>query len=253
MDEAKIPAMKPVGPVCRIESTEFGVFELRPGDSLRLGRHRDNDLVLSDTMVSRFHARIAWDKEVGHPVLYDNGSQNGTQVNERTIRTAAALADQGRIVIGPFVLKLEIRGVDSDPALLKDTSDLVTLFSDDGPMVAGQFGAKGFQLRRVLEELETGRRTGTLKLSFKGGSGRVVYCLGRIMSADVPGHGRRTRALERLLQLAEGEFEFTRDLEPMEEAMNLWLSDYLRSRDTGAGMSTQRFKNRKELEGEGGL
>ena len=34
--------------------------------------------------------------------------------------------------------------------------------------------------------------------------------------------------------------------------MNLWLSDYLRSRDTGAGMSTQRFKSRKALEDESG-
>lgn len=234
--------MNPLTQVCRIETAEHGVMELRPGETLRVGRHRDNDLVLSDSMVSRFHARITWDEQVGLPVVYDNGSQNGTQINDQSVRTAETLSKKSRIVIGPFVLKVEIRGVDSDPAVLKDTNELVTLFSDDGPMVKGELGVGGFRLRSIMEELETGRRTGTLKLAFKGGAATVVYCLGRIMSADVPGHGRRTRALERILDLQQGSFEFSRELEPQEEAMNLWLSDYLRSRDS-SGMQTQRFEN----------
>jgi pSer/pThr/pTyr-binding forkhead associated (FHA) protein len=238
--------MKPLNQVCRIETAEHGVVELRPGETLRVGRHRDNDLVLSDSMVSRFHARITWDEQVGLPVLYDNGSQNGTQINGEKVRTAETLGDKTRVVIGPFALKIEIRGVDSDPAVLKDTNELVTLFSDDGPKVEGQLGGGGFKLRSIMEELETGRRTGTLKLGFEGGTGTVVYCLGRIMSADVPGHGRRTRALERILGLTAGKFEFTRELEPQEEAMNLWLSDYLRSRDN-SGMQTQRFRNKGAL------
>lgn len=238
--------MKPLKQVCRIETVEHGVVELRPGETLRVGRHRDNDLVLSDSMVSRFHARITWDEQVGLPVLFDNGSQNGTQINDEKVRTAETLSDKARVVIGPFVLKIEIRGVDSDPAVLKDTNELVTLFSDDGPKIEGKLGPGGFKLRSIMEELETGRRTGTLKLRFAGGAGTVVYCLGRIMSADVPGHGRRTRALERILGLTAGEFEFTRELEPQEEAMNLWLSDYLRSRDS-SGMQTQRFENTRAM------
>jgi pSer/pThr/pTyr-binding forkhead associated (FHA) protein len=238
--------MKPLQQVCRIETANQEVVELRPGETVRVGRHRDNDLVLSDSMVSRFHARITWDEQVGLPVLFDNGSQNGTQINDQSVRTAETLADKTRVVIGPFVLMIEIRGVDSDPAVLKDTNELVTLFSDDGPMVKGRLGFGGFKLRSIMEELETGRRTGTLKLSFPGAAGTVVYCLGRIMSADVPGHGRRTRALEQILQLQEGSFEFTRELEPQEEAMNLWLSDYLRSRDN-SGMQTQRFENHRAM------
>ncbi|MBL4847109.1 MAG: FHA domain-containing protein [Planctomycetes bacterium] len=243
--------MKPLQQVCRIEAADQGIFEIRPGETLRVGRHRDNDIVLPDSMVSRFHARIAWDEKVGLPVLFDNGSQNGTQVNDQSIRTAETLADKAQIVIGPFLLKIEIRGVDSDPAVLKDTNELVTLFSDDGPLVEGRLGLGGFKLRAVMEQLETGRRTGTLKLTFPGAAGTVVYCLGRIMSADVPGHGRRTVALERILQLREGDFEFSRELEPQEEAMNLWLSDYLRSRDS-SGMQTQRFENRRAMRRESG-
>ena len=83
--------------LCRLHSLEHGVFELRPGESLRIGRHEENDLTLNDTMVSRFHARVTWDPRMNHPVVFDNGSQNGTLVDGKSIRNTAPLKHEGRI------------------------------------------------------------------------------------------------------------------------------------------------------------
>ncbi len=53
-------------------------------EGLTIGRHVDNDLVLSgELMVSRHHAAIAY--EGGQFVLYDRDSANGTWVNERRV------------------------------------------------------------------------------------------------------------------------------------------------------------------------
>lgn len=199
--------------------------------------------MFSDSAVSRFHANIKWAKGAEVPVVSDNGSQNGTLVNGKRIRGETPLEDEARIVVGPFALHIELTG-EGTQALLKDVDEVVALFSDDGDEVKGEL-ASGLKIRDIMEQLETGRRTGTLKLTFSGSTAKVVYCLGQIMSAEVPGHGRRTRALERLLQLREGQFEFSGDLEPQEEAMNLWFSDYLRARDN-SGIQTQRFERRPE-------
>ncbi|MCX5747118.1 MAG: sigma 54-interacting transcriptional regulator [Proteobacteria bacterium] len=55
-------------------------------EEIRIGSMEDNDIVLHDDTVSRYHCRIAQD-ETGY-VLYDNRSTNGTFVNKVRIREA---------------------------------------------------------------------------------------------------------------------------------------------------------------------
>ncbi|MGE0712079.1 MAG: FHA domain-containing protein [Planctomycetota bacterium] len=223
-----------------LKSQELGEFELRPGLSLRLGRHRDNDVVLDDVSVSRFHARVTWDAELELPVVFDNGSQNGTFVDEVKVRSAEQLRDGAKLAIGPFVLRVALQGVGEMPAILKDTGDMVALFSESGDELGGVIGPGPHGVRELMERLESERRTGTLQLRAEV-QATVVYCLGRIMTADVPGHGQGLRALERILQLRRGEFSFTRELEPQEEALNLWVSDFIRSRERRDDETTKRF------------
>ena len=47
--------------------------------TLKIGKHTDNDIILQDTRVSRNHAVIAQRDEMFH--VYDNDSTNGTSVN----------------------------------------------------------------------------------------------------------------------------------------------------------------------------
>jgi ABC-type multidrug transport system ATPase subunit/CRP-like cAMP-binding protein len=53
---------------------------------IRVGRDRDNDLVLSSRLVSRHHAVVEWSGEAYH--LRDLGSNNGTYVNGSEVRHA---------------------------------------------------------------------------------------------------------------------------------------------------------------------
>ena len=68
---------------------------------LTIGRESDNDIVLNDETVSRYHARLLVEPGIGNPQIYiqDLASVNGTLVNgERIVRRL--LQDEDRIAIG---------------------------------------------------------------------------------------------------------------------------------------------------------
>lgn len=67
-----------------IEGPYIGQVFLLAGTNLAVGREPDRDIVLSaDTTISRNHARIV--NENSEVVVYDNGSANGTYVNNLRI------------------------------------------------------------------------------------------------------------------------------------------------------------------------
>ena len=132
----------------------------------------------------------------------------------------------------------------STPALLKDTGDMGTLFSDDGPDISG-VAATSDAVRELLQRLERERRTGTLSLRLSKGKSIITYCLGRVMHAEHP-DGQGLRALERILRSPTAKYKFSRELEPREEALNLWVSDYLRSRNMDPSQATQKFQPQRQ-------
>ena len=66
-----------------------------------LGRHSDNDIVLNDLSLSRFHARI--ERRGDRYVVVDLGSQNGVHLNGVRISGEAAIRPGDRIGMGRFV------------------------------------------------------------------------------------------------------------------------------------------------------
>jgi pSer/pThr/pTyr-binding forkhead associated (FHA) protein len=64
----------------------------------RIGRERDNDLILTDPRVSRYHALI--ELVEGRWVIRDLGSANDTFVNDEPIPDARPLAPDDRITVG---------------------------------------------------------------------------------------------------------------------------------------------------------
>ncbi len=77
---------------------------------VRIGRLRENDLVLYSTGVSRHHCTIF--QRGGKYQIEDAGSSNGTIVNGKRIEGPASLNDGDAIIVGPvsFVFKLDSSG-----------------------------------------------------------------------------------------------------------------------------------------------
>jgi DNA-binding response OmpR family regulator len=66
-----------------------------------IGRWEDNDVVVDDRWVSRYHARIH--REGEQYILEDLGSKNGTLVNGHRIAGTTALTDGDQIQVTPLV------------------------------------------------------------------------------------------------------------------------------------------------------
>jgi len=77
------------------------------GREVTIGRAAENDLVVHDPRASRVHARIR-ERGEGYAVL-DDGSCNGTVLNERPVRGAARLRDGDRIRVGGTTLEFASR------------------------------------------------------------------------------------------------------------------------------------------------
>jgi len=76
------------------------------GEFTRLGRSLENNIALSDAQVSRKHAAI---QKVGPIfVILDNGSANGTYVNEKRVSDRAHLRLGDVIRIGNTRLRIEL-------------------------------------------------------------------------------------------------------------------------------------------------
>ena len=77
------------------------------GSGLTIGRAADNDLVVSDSRVSRHHARIAGRR--GTLVYADLGSTNGSRVNGVAVGELV-LGAGDRIEMGDTVIMVEVAG-----------------------------------------------------------------------------------------------------------------------------------------------
>ncbi|MEC9396689.1 MAG: FHA domain-containing protein, partial [Myxococcota bacterium] len=87
-------------------------------DVITIGALEDNDIVLEDDTVSRFHCRIVQEDE--HYILIDQGSTNGTHINGVRIRQAF-LTPGATIAVGntqvrftPFNEELEVTPSESE-------------------------------------------------------------------------------------------------------------------------------------------
>src|SRR5271155_929745 len=65
---------------------------------VKIGREPDNDIVISDSSVSRHHATVSVGPTAA--VLTDNGSSNGTYVANQRVSTARVLNEGDRVRFG---------------------------------------------------------------------------------------------------------------------------------------------------------
>lgn len=85
------------------------VYELQ-NDVTVIGRSDQADLVISDTSISRKHAKIAFVD--GNFYLSDLGSMNGSLINRKPVSDPALLSDGDKVAIGHVVFKFTFQDED---------------------------------------------------------------------------------------------------------------------------------------------
>jgi TolB protein len=88
-------------------------FKLKPQN--RIGRERDNDIVLLDPRASRYHAQISFEADQWQ--LTDLGSSNHTYLNGQEVSEPKTLGAGDRIAIGETELTFTLPGAAADATL----------------------------------------------------------------------------------------------------------------------------------------
>jgi uncharacterized protein YraI len=89
------------------------------GDLLTIGRAQDNDVVLDDPQVSRYHAHLM--RHGDEIIIEDLGSTNGTLVNGRRISGPHVLQPSETIAVGASVFSVEGFAAPSTVGMLPQT------------------------------------------------------------------------------------------------------------------------------------
>ena len=102
------PADGPKGGDCLVviytkEPTLLGKRFVLDNSPMRVGRGAENHIVLDGDSVSRRHAHL--EERASGWVCVDDGSTNGTYVNDEQIAREQALANGDRIKVGPTIFK----------------------------------------------------------------------------------------------------------------------------------------------------
>jgi hypothetical protein len=94
------------------EQTEAALLLWQEGDEIKgrwtlakpltsIGRWGDNEVVIEDRWVSRYHAEVHHERD--QYVVHDLGSKNGTLINGQRITAPTALADGDEIQVAPLI------------------------------------------------------------------------------------------------------------------------------------------------------
>ncbi|RMG15327.1 MAG: FHA domain-containing protein [Planctomycetota bacterium] len=240
------------GPYVVLRCMGHKSIKLRPGDTVRIGRHHSNDLVLNDGTVSRFHCTIEWDPDEERPWLVDNNSANGVEVDGEEVEGKFLLLGDNQIGVGDFTIVAQLKGAKplskrierSAPAtaqaLIEDEGEtVVRLFSESKRRIKGSF-TDAQALERILLQLEDRARTGTLVVRVGGHKTQLVFGQGKLVTIKgyVPEGATGREALKQVLRFPGGSYEFTPDLEPSEEFLDLSVRDFLAEE----GDQTMRFQ-----------
>jgi TolB protein len=112
MDEINHHASTQAGPALApkldVVKGENAGESFRVKQNTKIGRERDNDIILLDLKASRHHAQITL--EAGRWMLEDLGSANGTYLNDMAIISKSPLQSGDRIRFGETELLLTIPG-----------------------------------------------------------------------------------------------------------------------------------------------
>lgn len=185
-------------------------FELEPGQLVRIGRSRSNEICLPSGHVSRLHAELVWERGRWH--VGDLGSKNGTWVNEqRVIRRP--LCDRDRIRCGHFVLTYRELDREETQRLLASARE--RLGRTQTARISADEGFTGdlseIRLVEVVQLLHNHRKSGVMLVQPEGAppdeTAELHFHEGQIVHACCGGRYGEPVALD-LLRTPSGTFHF---------------------------------------------
>lgn len=190
--------------------------ELKPNESLVLGRSPETDLTIPSQRVSRRHSELFWRRS--KPWIRDLGSQNGTLVNGVRITGDTELHDGDEVSVGPFLCTFrELEGGRGHTGRLLAGPDSNALTQ---PMVGDAMAGNLEQMNlfELLQTLEFNQKSGTLQIFGSDGDGTLVFQNG------LPTYARSGRnvgpeAVFDMLAVKTGQFSF--GPQPGEETPNM--------------------------------
>jgi pSer/pThr/pTyr-binding forkhead associated (FHA) protein len=178
-----------------------GVLPLQRGRSILVGRQQDSDLVIADDLVSRRHARLAFEGE--ELVVEDLGSTNGTYLNGARV-TRARVLEGDRLLVGGSIMKVVADDRPGAEAAARPPEKATR---------AMQGSIEDVPLRDLLQLFATGRRSGVLVIERAGHEAELQVDKGCLVGCVIDGRTDLSarKGLTRLLAWSQGHFELRRE------------------------------------------
>lgn len=187
-----------------------GVYPLKIGRQIVIGRQGNLDLVLAEDMVSRKHARLTVNED--QVTIQDLGSTNGTFVNGERVKKAR-LSEGDRILIGGSLMRLVLAEPGSNEKT--DIQILEGLHEAEARQERRPSGIHGHledvPLPDLLQLLVSGKKAGMLSIRDAAHEASIYIQGGRVAQCVIdsrPEAGSK-KSFYRLLGWNNGEFEFT--------------------------------------------
>jgi hypothetical protein len=211
-----------------------GEFPMVPNKEIVVGRSSDLDMVLVEEMVSRKHARIAYENDA--VVIEDLGSTNGTFVNGEKIKRAQ-LKEGDRVLIGTSILKVIVMDGSSHEQARPNLEVVAAQRRTSSPRtMSGSIDE--VPLPDLLQLFSTSKKSGALVIRTEEDIGRIYLQKGVIYYAtindlnDLP----PIKCIFRMLTWQKGLFDFdASDLKefpkPVEVTVQEILMESLRQLD----------------------
>lgn len=182
-----------------------------PGKEIVIGRSGDLDMILAEDMVSRRHARIAF--ENNQMIIEDLGSTNGTFINGE--KTAHSVLREGdRVLIGTSILKVvnsdAVSGTSGEQA--RREMEIVASHRRSSQVRSMSGSIEEIPLPDLLQLLGTSKKSGVLVIRTEEDTGRIYLRRGDIYYASINDLEEipPLKCLYRMLTWQRGQF----DLDP---------------------------------------
>ena len=177
-----------------------GLLPIERGRALLIGRQPDADLVIADELISRHHARLAFEGD--ELVVEDLGSTNGTYLNGARV-TRGRLVEGDRLLLGGSLIKLvaaDRPAPEAAPA------------APERPARGMQGRLEEVPLQDLLQLFGTARKTGVLAIQRAGHDAELEVDKGCLVRCVIDGQSGLSarKSLVRLLAWTQGNFELHR-------------------------------------------